>query len=599
MTPARSVPVIPDSAPFTPEQRAWLNGFLAGLFSHTAAPSPVPTTPPSPPVPTLTPLAVLVGSQTGTAERLAKRIAKTAAQRGFAPVIHDLAQVAPAQLASESALLVITSTYGDGEPPDNAKAFWQTLRSADAPRLDNTRFSVCALGDTNYPRFCQFGKELDARLEALGGSRVHPRQDCDVDLEQPFATWLSSALQRLTPAHSDVSPAAHSTGSPTPTSPDAPPAEPAWHRDRPFPARLTVNQRLTAPASQKEVRHFVIDLGDPPLAYHAGDALGVWPSNDPVLVQSLLDALGYQGDEPVPDRHGASVPIRLALTRDYDITRIPRPLLGHFATHTRDAALTEAAAPDANGALDRFLRGRDVLDLVSAHRQIRPTPNEFIALLRKLQPRLYSIASSPRQHPSSIHLCVNVVRYQSLGRPRHGVASTCLADRIRPEDPLPVYVHPNPSFRPAPPDRGLIMIGPGTGIAPFRAFLQDRQASGAQGPNWLFFGDQRQSTDFLYRDELANWLHAGLLTRLELAWSRDHADKVYVQHRMLEHAVPLWDWLEAGASVCVCGDASRMAKDVDDALHQVIQRAGQRSPEQAADYVRNLVATRRYSRDVY
>jgi len=587
----RLVPTIPDSAPFTPEQRAWLNGFLAGLFSYTAAPATPPSASQPAPQP-LAPLAVLVGSQTGTAEKLAKRIAKAAAQRGFAPVVHDLAKVSLAQIAEESSLLIIASTYGDGEPPDNAKAFWQTLRGADAPRLEKTRFSVCALGDTNYSRFCQFGKDLDDRLESLGGQRVHPRQDCDVEFEQPFATWLSAALERLTPHATAPQP-------PATTAPDDEETSLNWHRDRPYPARLILNRRLTEPGSQKEVRHFAIHLGASGLTYEAGDALGVWPSNDPQIVQSLLTALRFDGEEAVPDRSGNPTPLRLALLRDYDITRLPRPLLAFVAQRTQDTKLIQAAAPDANGALDRYLRGRDVLDLVQDHPQVRFQPAEFIALLRKIQPRLYSIASSPRLHPDAVHLCVGVVRNDALGRARHGLASAGLADRTRPDDPLPIFVHSNPAFRPPPSDRGLIMIGPGTGIAPFRAFLQERQALGAKGPNWLFFGDQHASTDFLYQDEIHAWRNEGTLSRLDLAWSRDGAEKVYVQHRMLEHAYIFWNWLESGASVCVCGDASRMAKDVDAALHALIQRSGQRSPEQAAAYVQKLVADRRYCRDVY
>jgi sulfite reductase (NADPH) flavoprotein alpha-component len=591
MNTHRLVPSIPESAPFTPEQRAWLNGYLAGLFSYTAVPTPTAEGI-SPKAQPLAPLAVLVGSQTGTAEKLAKRIARTAAQRGFAPVIHDLAKVSPAQISSESAVLVIASTYGDGEPPDNAKAFWQTLRSHEAPRLEKTRYSVCALGDTNYPRFCQFGKDLDARLEALGGERVHPRQDCDVECEQPFSTWLSAALDRLAPFAATPQPV-------TSTTIEEEPPAPAWHRERPYPARLTLNRRLTEPGSQKDVRHFAIHLADSGLTYEAGDALGVWPSNDPGLVQRLLHTLGFDGEEAVPGRAGSPTPLRLALLRDYDITRIPRALLTHVAPFTQDLSLTQAAAPEANGALERYLRGRDVLDLLQAHPQVRFQPAEFIALLRKIQPRLYSIASSPRLHPNDIHLCVNVVRYEALGRTRHGLASACLADRTGPEDYVPVFVHANPAFRPPPPDQGLIMIGPGTGIAPFRAFLQDRQALGANGQNWLFFGDQHVRTDFLYQDEIRAWTETGLLTRLDLAWSRDTAEKVYVQHRMLEHAPTLWHWLESGASVCVCGDAARMAKDVDAALHTIVQQEGGRTAEQAAAYLQQLVADRRYCRDVY
>lgn len=604
MNTSRLVPVIPESAPFTAEQRAWLNGFLAGLFSYTPVPNPpAPTHAPSQ-TPTLAPLAILVGSQTGTAEKLAKRIAKTAAQRGFAPVIHDLSRSSPSQLSAESSVLFVTSTYGDGEPPDNAKAFWQSLRDPNAPRLEKTRFSICALGDSQYPRFCQFGKDLDARLESLGAHRIHPRQDCDVEFEQPFASWIGAALDRLapqTPGPGSISPPSP-TAAPlsTPDSRDTESEETSrWHRDRPFPARLTENLRLTAPESEKDVRHFAIDLLDSDLAYQAGDALGVWPETDPQLVHDLLETLGFDGSEAVPDRRGQSAALRQALTQDYDITRIPRALLEYAARHTQDATLAEVTSPTANGALDRFLRGRDVLDLFRNHPSLRPSPTEFVALLRKIQPRLYSIASSPRLHPRSIHLCVNVVRYQSLNRTRHGLASAWLADRLRPETPLPIYIHTNTAFRPPAPDQPLIMIGPGTGIAPFRAFLQDRMASGATGRNWLFFGAPHERSEFLYGDEIRTWTHQRLLTHLDLAWSRDHADKVYVQHRMLANAVPFWNWLESGASVYVCGDASRMAKDVDAGLHSIIQQVGQRSPEQAAEYVRGLVAAGRYRRDVY
>ncbi len=597
MNPPRPVPVIPESAPFSPEQRAWLNGFLAGLFSYTHTPptSPTPAPPPNPQ--TLNPLAILVGSQTGTAEKLAKRIAKSASQRGFAPVIHDLAKFDPSRLAQESAVLVVTSTYGDGEPPDNAKGFWSALRSPDAPRLNQTRFSICALGDTQYPRFCQFGRDLDARLETLGAQRVHPRQDCDIEFDRPFAAWLGPALDLLAPTHPPAPAQPQQPAIPEPIP--EPDSDPAGTRDNPIPASLTHNRRLTAPGADKDVRHFALELGPSAPPYQAGDALGVWPTNDPALVRLLLDALEFSGSEPVPDRHGNPIPIEQALIADYDITRIPRSLLNRIAPASRDPDLIAAAAPDANGALERFLRGKDVLDLVTAHPSLRFEPADFIACLRRIQPRLYSIASSPRLHPSEIHLCVNVVRFTADGRPRTGLASGCLADRTPPNQSLPVYLHENPAFRPPPPDRRLIMIGPGTGIAPFRAFLQDRQALGAQGPNWLFFGDQHESTGFLYREDLTAWRDSGLLNRLDLAWSRDQSEKIYVQHRMLQQARDLWAWIDDGASIHVCGDASRMARDVDDALHQIIRQEGGKSPEAAADYVRSLVSDRRYCRDVY
>lgn len=589
LPPPAFVPVLPESAPFTPEQRAYLNGFLAGLFSH--APVPAAAAPAAKP---LTPLAVLFGSQTGTAEKLAKRIAKEAGQRGFTPTVHDLAKYPPAQLSAETAVLLVTSTYGDGEPPDNAKAFWEALRADAAPRLEMTRFSLCALGDSNYPRFCQFGRDVDARLEALGARRVLPRQDCDVEFDQPFATWLGAALSAL---QDDGGTAAPPSLLPPPSASES--AEEGWSKTNPYPARLRTNRRLSGAGSAKDVRHFELALGDSGLAYEAGDALGVWPANCPDLVAAVLAAGGWDGEEAVPGRNGTESSLRMALLRDYELGRIPNALLAHFAQASGDAALRQLVEPSANGALQKFLYGRDVLDLLQGHPGVRLKAAEFVALLRKAQPRLYSISSSPKAHPGEVHLTVSALRYEAGGRGRKGVASCFLADRCAADTPVPVFVHANAAFRPPAGDVPLVMIGPGTGIAPFRAFLEDRAATGATGRNWLFFGDQTAAQDYLYREEIEGFVRDGRLARLDLAWSRDQAEKVYVQHRMLAAADELWRWLEEGAAVYVCGDASRMAKDVDAALHQVIERAGGKSPEAAREYVKAMQAARRYQRDVY
>lgn len=615
------VPVLPDSAPFTAEQRAYLNGFLAGLFAWT----PVPAAGPAAAPPPLEPLAILFGSQTGNAERLAKQLAKEAGRQGFAPTVHDLAKFEPARLAAERNVLIVTSTYGDGEPPDNARAFWEVLNRDTAPRLEGLRFSVCALGDRSYPKFCQFGKDLDARLERLGATRAHSRQDCDVEFDEAFAQWSAAALSAL--AHVNGSPALPPiqdrsagdavAGAPLARSGAAAPvaltalpparnAQPApeagpvgFSKKQPFPARLLVNRRLSGAGSAKEVRHFEIALTGSGLSYEAGDALGVFPANDPALVEEVLRALGCDGEEAVPGKDGQPVSLRLALRSHFEITRIPQPLLAAVAERSGDARLRRLVSPEANGDLAEFLEGRDILDLLRAHPEAKFSPAEFTSRLRKLQPRLYSIASSPRSHPDQVHLTVGVVRYEAHGRRRGGVCSTFLADRVGPDTPVPVFVHTNPAFRPPAPDAPLIMVGPGTGIAPFRAFLQERQATGARGRNWLFFGDQHRATDFLYRDEIETFQRDGLLTRLDLAWSRDQAAKQYVQHRMLEHATELWRWLEAGAGFYVCGDARRMAKDVEAALCRVIETAGGKSADAAAAYVKRLKAERRYCRDVY
>jgi sulfite reductase (NADPH) flavoprotein alpha-component len=373
----------------------------------------------------------------------------------------------------------------------------------------------------------------------------------------------------------------------------------AHSRAHPFPARLLANRRLNAPGSAKDVRHFELALHGSGLSYEAGDALGVYPQNDPALVAELLTALGASGEEIVSGSHGEAVALRDALARHYEITRIPRSLLEVFAARTGDERLQRVASPTANGERTTYLHGREIIDLLLAHRSVKLTPAGFIALLRKLQPRLYSISSSPKAHPGEVHLTVAAVRYESLGRARQGVCSTFLADRVGADTPVPVFVQANPAFRPPPPDTPLIMVGPGTGIAPFRAFLEERRAIGATGRNWLFFGDQKSAADFLYRDELEGFQKDGLLTRLDLAWSRDQTEKIYVQQRMLENARELFAWLEAGASFYVCGDAGRMAKDVEAALHQVIQTAGGKTPEEAAACVTALQRAKRYQRDVY
>jgi sulfite reductase (NADPH) flavoprotein alpha-component len=577
------LPLIPENAPFTPEQRAWLNGFLAGMFSrgvHPAVPGAATE------APTLSPLTILYGSQTGTAESLAKQAAKAAGQRGFTPAIVDMAQMDVARLAGEKNLLVITSTYGEGEPPDNARALHAALGAGTAPALAALRFSVCSLGDTNYVKFCQCGKDFDARLELMGAIRVAPRVDCDLDYEKKFAGWLDAALSALGPPQSAVAATEPGPGAATE-------AEAGWSRKNPFPAPVLAVRNLNAPGSAKEVNHVEFSLEGSGLAYEAGDALGVVPQNCPELVAETLATLGCDGEEAVNAPDGSTTSLRRALAEHCCLGRPSAELLALYAIPSPVLAGAGAAGAAAGTLLD-------VLDVVRSAPDRRPTPAEFAGSLRRLQPRLYSIASSPGAHPGQVHLTVGAVRYESGGRRRKGACSTFLAERALGAGRVAIFVHSNRSFRPpAQDDTPMIMVGPGTGIAPFRAFLAERKARGARGRNWLFFGDQRASTDFLYREELEALQHEGVLTRLDTAFSRDQAEKVYVQHRMLEHAAELFAWLEAGAHFYVCGDASRMAKDVDAALHQVIAAAGGRSPAQAAEYVQALQAAKRYARDVY
>ena len=595
-----TVPLIPESAPFTAEQRAWLNGFFAGMFSRTAAPGGTAVTTIA--APALTPLTILFGSQTGTAESLAKRAAKEAGRRNFAATVLDMAQADLARLKGEQNLLVIVSTYGEGEPPDSAKTLHTALADKGAEGtaatgyFSNLNYSVCALGDTNYTQFCQCGKEFDAHLEKWGATRVSPRVDCDVDYDEPFTKWLDGALSALSAAKGA---APSSTGVAVPASLAATNEDETgtsvYSKKNPFRALLLVSRNLNAPGSAKQVHHVEFDLTDSGLVYEAGDALGVYAHNCPELVQDVLGVIGCDGEEAVPAPDGSTRSLRHALTEHYDLGKPSAELI---AWCTAAASVTTAPEPAVKSSAPHH-----VIDVVQTAIAggAKFTPQELVRVLKRLQPRLYSISSSPQAHSGQVHLTVAAVRYEKDGRPRKGVCSTFLADRaLSGATRVGVFIHSNKAFRPpANGDTPMIMVGPGTGIAPFRGFLHERRAANAKGKNWLLFGDQRAATDFLYRDELEALTAAGVLSRLDTAFSRDQPDKIYVQHRMMEQAAELYEWLEAGAHFYVCGDASRMAKDVDLALHQVVEKAGGKTAEEAAAYIQHLKTAKRYARDVY
>ena len=582
-------PYIPETAPFTPEQRAWLNGFLAGLLAGGTAPqSPTPPVNDAPNRPAI-PLVVLYGSQTGSAEALARMAAKESEKRGFLPRVMELNQYEQADLARCGRAIIISSTWGDGDPPDNAANFWSWLKSDTAPRLDSLEFAVLGLGDRNYADFCGASKRFDARLEALGARRIVSRGECDVDYEAPSKAWLNALWEKLqSPAPANGAPDSNGHASSNGEVR-------GFGRKNPFPARLLRNVLLNKAGSGKEVRHYELSLEGSGLTYEAGDALGIFPENCPELVARLVDQLGFNGEETV-GVDGNSLTLRDALIRHYDITRPSNELLTAVGKAAPESELGRLLAPEMAVDLKVWLCGRDVLDVVKFLASPLALEN-FIPLLRKLAPRLYSISSSPKAHPDQVHLTVSTVRYESFGRRRKGVASAFLADRA---GAVKVYVHHSPGFKPpADGDAPMIMVGPGTGIAPFRAFLEEREAAGARARNWLFFGDQRRDTDFLYEEQLTRWAAGGLLSRLDLAFSRDQAGKIYVQDRMLENAAEIWSWLEGGAHFYVCGDATRMARDVDAALHQIIETAGRKNATEAKAYVTGLVSEKRYQRDVY
>jgi sulfite reductase (NADPH) flavoprotein alpha-component len=585
----QSVPLIPDNAPFSAAQRAWLNGFLAGLFSRTEVSQPA-----SP----RKRVTVFYGSETGNSEALAKRVSKTAAQRGFDSKAICLEKTNLRALASEQFVLFVVSTYGDGDPPGNAKAFHtELMQPPPGFSLSHLQYAVLALGDTNYEHFCKCGKEFDQQLGLLGAKRLFERIDCDVDFEKPAQSWLDGVFSVLE-AGKLVRESIRE-----PSTAAVLPAKPPFAvgtKDHPFAARLLVNRRLNQAGSEKETRHFEIDLGPDGPTYEVGDALGIFPTNCPLLVDEIIRALGYDGEEGVPAPDGTETSLRHALSQCYDVNRISRPFLEEIAARTGDSDVKRLLEPTQTGAQKAFLEERDLLDLLLGYPGITLTPKEIVGHLRKLQPRLYSIASSLKAVPGQVHLTVSIVRYQLRDRGHKGVCSTFLADRLHLGDPVPVFVHHSPNFRlPVDPSRPTIMIGPGTGIAPFRAFLQERQAIGAPGSNWLFFGEQRSNNDFLYQEELTGMVKHGTLTRLDTAFSRDQSHKIYVQHRLIEHAAEVWNWLQDGAHVYVCGDAKRMAKDVDNALREICRTAGNLSDDQIQEYMETLRRDKRYQRDVY
>lgn len=594
------IPYIPNSAPFTPEQRAWLNGYLAGLFaSADTAEETAPSVAPK----SAEPLLVMYGSQTGSAEGLAKRIAKEASTQGFEARVMELNAYTSIDLTKESRLIIVTSTWGDGDPPDNATAFWQFLSADTTPQFPQLHYAVLALGDKNYAEFCGAGKKFDERLEKLGAKRLCTRAECDVDYEATAKTWIDGLWSGLKSVSGNVVAPTAALAAPASaaTSAKETVASKGYSRQNPFPARLLTNRRLNADGSAKDTRHFEISLAGSDLNYEIGDALGVMPTNCPVLVEELLAALEFKGEETVKSPSGEDISLHEALLKHYVITQPANSFVQTAAERSSNTELLSLLKPEQKAALDKWLYGRDFVDVLRACTGAKFTPAEFIGFLRKLQPRLYSISSSPKAHPGEVHLTVAAVRYEAHGRGRKGVCSTFLADRVAlSETSVPVFVQTSHGFRlPADTDRPVIMIGPGTGIAPFRAFLEERRATGAKGRNWLFFGDQSRASDFLYQDELTALQADGTLTRLDLAFSRDQTEKIYVQNRMLEAATEFWSWLEAGAHIYVCGDAKRMAKDVDATLHQIIQQVGGKTVEQAAEYVAALKTNKRYQRDVY
>ncbi len=582
------VPFIPDNAPFSSEQRAWLNGFLAGLYS--SAPSSVAQTPAQP---VSLQFGLYFASQTGTAERLAKKMAKELKAKGHAVEISSLEKITLSQLAEREHALIFASTYGEGDPPESAAGFRDALFSDMAPALSGLRYSVFALGDKHYESFCQFGIELDERLKVLGAERMIPRIESDVDVEVPFEQWKASLLARLA-TQVETAVAVQPM-----IEPVIPKTEHIHTRDYPFEAELRERRALTSDISSKLTMHLSFGLENSEIHYEAGDACGVLAQNDPALVAEVLSLLPSDGEASVEIARVGTVSLEQALLHHLQPTRLTRKMVKHFAEKS-GARTLQALLPAEQGAhLDTFVYDRDLIDLLKEYPGVIENAAELVELLPRLAPRLYSISSSPAAHRREVHCTIAVVRYRSHNRERGGICSTMLADRVAIGARVPIYIQPNKRFRLPAGDTPMIMVGPGTGIAPFRAFLHERQALGHKGRNWLLFGERSAETDFLYKKELEMMVIGEHLTRLDTAFSRDQEQKIYVQDRMVEHGAELWRWLQDGAQFFICGDASRMAKDVDAALHAIVESHGGMSADAAKEFVAQLHDDRRYHRDVY
>lgn len=579
----KNAPFIPDNAPFSEEQRAWLNGFLAGLYSDAPGGATSSTV-------AATPVTILFGSQTGTAETLSKKAAKALKAANCEPKIVDMSDCSVDDLKNIQNLLIITSTYGEGEPPDNAAALHGALMADGAPSLEGVHYSVLGLGDSNYADFCQCSKEFDARLEALGAQRMAPMVECDGDPDEPYAEWIASVQPAL---------GAEASAAPVDAADDEGESKdgPAYDKKNPFAAKLLKTENLNKAGSSKATHHIVISLEGSGLEYEVGDALGVWPENNARLCDEIITAAGFTPDEAtqLPDKSTGQ--LFDALRFHYDVSILTEPFLLACARLTKKESLKAIVSDEAK--MKAYMLGRGLVDPIVDFDVKFPTTEYLIAPLKQLQPRLYSISSSPKAHPGEVHLTVGKVTYDLHGRKRMGVCSTYLSDH-KLDRPVKVYMHVNKAFRLTDNDDApAIMIGPGTGIAPFRAFLEEREARGAKGKNWLFFGDQHASCDFLYQEQISGWMKCGLLTRLDTAFSRDQEEKIYVQNRIIEQAKEFYTWLEEGGSIYICGDASRMAKDVDAAIHTVVEIAGGKSAEEAKAYVDQLKKEKRYLRDVY
>ncbi|QGH36611.1 assimilatory sulfite reductase (NADPH) flavoprotein subunit [Gracilibacillus salitolerans] len=572
----------------TDAQKNWLAGYLAASQSSqnvTTVEQPAPAQ-----VKTRT-VTILYGSETGNSQELAEQLSKQVKDIQRDVTVSAMDDFKPKKLKEAEDLLIITATHGEGDPPDNAIQFHEFLHGRKAPKLEHVKFSVLSLGDESYEHFCQTGKDFDKRLEELGATRIHPRVDCDVDYEELADEWISEVIGIL---KKDAGNNAETVD----TQP-SPAEQPIYSKSNPYSAEVLDNFVLSGKGSNKETRHIEISLEGSNLSYEPGDCLAIYPKNDPALVQAMIEELKWNPEQTIPiNKQGEIRSVQEALTSIFEITRITKGLLEKASTYFNHEKLQELVKDPEK--VKAYIDGRDLLDLIIDYPPKQLDPTSIMHFLRKIPARQYSIASSYQANPDEVHLTLATVRYHTHGRDRCGVCTGEIADRIKPGDQLNAYVHKNPNFKfPMDEETPVIMIGPGTGVAPFRGYIEEREELELKGKTWLFFGDQHFRTDFLYQVDWQNWLKQGYLAKMDVAFSRDSDEKIYVQHRMQEKAKELFEWIEAGAHLYVCGDEKRMAKDVHEALITIISQEGNLSKEAATEYVNKLKQEKRYQRDVY
>lgn len=592
----------------TPEQKVWLSGYLVAnqqLTSGTSetqgsqigAVSKDTETMLQQNEPAIQPekraITLLYGSETGNAQGLAEIFEERLSNIGHNVTLKAMDEFKPKNLKNVEDLFIITSTQGEGDPPDNAAELHEFIHGRKAPKLEGVRFSILALGDQTYEFFCQTGKDFDKKLEELGAERLYERVDCDVDYEEDAEKWMANVINTI-----DSAP--EGTQSEQVVSESIKSAkEKKYSKANPYQAEVLENINLNGRGSNKETRHIEFLLDNFGEEYEVGDCLVVLPQNDPALVELLISTLGWDpGDQIQISEDGDTISLEEALTSYFEITKLTRPLLQNAAAYFDNEAL-EDKVQDSEW-IQNYIEGRDFIDLLNDFPPEELEPEDLYQILRKLPPREYSISSSYQSLPDEVHITVGAVRYNTHGRDRSGVCSVQFAERIQPGDTVPIYLKRNPNFKfPKDGDTPVIMIGPGTGIAPFRAHMQEREEYGYKGNTWLFFGDQHFTTDFLYQTEWQEWLKDGVLEKMNVAFSRDTDQKVYVQHRIAEHSKEFNEWLEKGASIYICGDEKNMAKDVHQAIRNVLVKEQNLTEEDAESYLKQMKKDKRYQRDVY